>query len=121
MAQKTQIRPKRSWRRTRVFASTFVLTLCLLMMGAGFLVAGYNTRKMAFGEEELPLRYVEEGDRIVLRAAHREEPLELPGTTEPWAGRLWALLPARLRMILWMEEAECDLAPVLLEQLDSRK
>lgn len=39
---------KASRRRWRAFGSAFMLTLCLLILGAGCLVAEYNTRRTAF-------------------------------------------------------------------------
>lgn len=40
------------FRRLKAFGTAFCLTLCLLGMGAGFLVADYNTRKVTFGAAE---------------------------------------------------------------------
>ena len=96
------------FRRLKAFGTAFCLTLCLLGMGAGFLVADYNTRKVTFGAAE----------------ARRAIPAPEPGRTalteeeEAWAGRVWTRLPARWRAAAWLTEAERDFAPSFLDMVN---
>ena len=47
------MKKKKSHIRLRAFCSAFMLTCCLLLLGTGFLIADYNTRRMSFGDDEL--------------------------------------------------------------------
>ena len=92
------------FRRLKAFGSAFCLTLCLLGLGTGFLVADYNTRKVTFGAAEAQ------------KAIPAPDPGQTPLTEEQeaWAGRLWTILPARWRAAAWLTESERDFAPELL-------
>lgn len=104
MVKKNQPR----FRRLKAFGTAFCLTLCLLGMGVGFLVADYNTRKVTFGAAE----------------ARQTLPAPEPGRTplteeqEAWAGRLWTIIPARWRAAAWLTEMERDLAPGFLDMIN---
>lgn len=90
-------------RGLRVFCSTFMLTLCLLVLGSGFLIVDYNSRQTAFGESGVRGRYRVQDDWIVSGSeaeAARNKELRV------WSGRAWLLLPARLRLFLLANEAE---------------
>ena len=117
-----QKRKKKRFRRLKAFGTAFTLTLCLLTMGIGFLVADYNTRRMAFGEEELrtEIRRLDDGT-LSLTAFGEKTILELPEDAQAWSGRLWTMLPARWRAALWVTEAERALAPELLEILEGKE
>ena len=85
-------------RSRRAFWCAFALTLCVLLTGAGFLVADYNTRLTGFGD-------------VTLSAGLQQEtPLdgeEEPVLTEPgWLDAAWQLLPARWRVAVWVAEGE---------------
>ena len=100
-----QDKKEQRFRRLKAFGTAFSLTLCLLALGTGFLVADYNTRRMTFGAA----------------AARGSIPVPDPGQTpltkeqEAIAGRLWTVLPARWRTAAWITEAERAWAPDLIE------
>lgn len=90
-------------RGFHVFCSTFMLTLCLLVLGTGFLVVDYNSRQTAFGENGVRGRYRVQDDWLVSGSeaeAARNRELRV------WSGRAWLLLPARLRLFILAGEAE---------------
>ena len=115
-------RKKNRFRRLKAFGTAFTLTLCLLTMGIGFLIADYNTRRMAFGEDDLrtEVRRLDDG-KLSVTSYGKETVLELPEEAQEWSGRLWTMLPARWRASLWLTEAERALAPELLEILEGSK
>ena len=114
-------RKQNRFRQLKAFGTSFTLTLCLLTMGIGFLVADYNTRRMAFGEDDLrtEVRRLEDG-KLSVTSYGKETVLELPEEAREWSGRLWTMLPARWRASLWLTEAERALAPELLEILEGK-
>ena len=107
------------FRRLKAFGTAFTLTLCLLTLGMGFLIADYNTRKVAFGEDNLrtEFRRLDNG-KVSVTAFGEETVLELPEEMQKWSGRLWTMLPARWRATAWITEAERAVAPELLETLE---
>ena len=58
---------KASRRRWRAFGSAFMLTLCLLILGAGCLVAEYNTRRTAFGDARIQMDYRIQDGKVTIR------------------------------------------------------
>ena len=62
-------------RRLRAFCSVFMLTMCLLLLGCGFLVAEYNTRRTAFGETRLQLPVEFRDGKIVARTKLPDSPV----------------------------------------------
>lgn len=80
-------------RRWRAFGSAFMLTLCLLILGAGCLVAEYNTRRTAFGDARIQMDYRIQDGKVTIRTPSAETDYALPGWAEDWAGRAWTLLP----------------------------
>ena len=118
--EKQQKTPKRNrFRRLKAFGTAFSLTLCLLTMGLGFLLADYNTRRVAFGEDSLRTEFRRRDDgKVSVTAFGEETVLELPEEAQMWVGRLWTMLPARWRAAAWVTEAERALAPELLETLE---
>ena len=108
---------KRSRRRFRTFCSAFMLTLCLLMLGCGFLVVEYNTRRTAFGDSRLQLEVRMEEGRLVTHTPAADTAYLLPEWAEDWAGRAWTLVPARIRAAAWLSEAEQAAAPLALQWL----
>lgn len=98
---------KKDHLRLRAFCSTFMLTLCVLLLGIGFLTADYNSRRTAFGEERLRI------------AAYGPEQ-QLPQEMQTWSGRLWNLLPARCRVAIWVTETESAAVPLLHELAQER-
>lgn len=97
-------------RRLRAFCSAFMLTLCLLLLGCGFLVAEYNTRRTAFGETRLQLPYEFRDGKIVAHTADGEEATVLPGWAQELAGYGWRLIPARIRAAAFITEAQREAA-----------
>ena len=86
-------------RSRRAFLSAFTLTLCLLLTGAGFLIADYNTRLTGFGDETFTV------------GVQQDTPVggdgEEPAVTAPgWMDTVWQLLPARWRAAAWLAEGE---------------
>ena len=80
---------KASRRRWRAFGSAFMLTLCLLILGAGCLVAEYNTRRTAFGDARIQMDYRIQDGKVTIRTPSTETDYALPGWAEDWAGRAW--------------------------------
>lgn len=115
-----QQKKKNRFRRWKAFGTAFTLTLCLLTLGLGFLIADYNTRKVAFGEDSVrtEFRRLDNG-KLSVTALGEETVLELPEEAQKWSGRLWTMLPARWRATAWITEAERALAPELLELLEA--
>lgn len=100
----------------RAFGSAFMLTLCLLILGCGFFVADVNTRQMTFGNTEPRLEYAVENGVLRLKAIDGQT-VELPPVVREWAGRIWNLLPARLRAASCLTQAEQEVVPGLLDAL----
>ena len=110
---------KTRFRRLKAFGTAFSLTLCLLGLGAGFLIADYNTRRVAFGDSSVRVGYkMSEDGRLLVTAMGREMLMEVPEEVREWSGRLWTLVPARYRAAVWLTEAERAAAPALLELLE---
>lgn len=80
-------------RSRRVFGATLALTLCLLLLGGGFLLADANTRAVTFGDGTLSYA-VTGGDLLCLRSDGGE------------AIALRDLLPAPLRAASWILDWE---------------
>ena len=112
-------KPRPKFRRLRAFASAFMLTLCLLLLGGGFFVADYNTRRMAFGENTVRMEYGLENGQLVLHSWGNQEAGELPIEWQVWCARAWNLLPARWRAATWLNDVEQATAPELIDWLGS--
>ena len=110
------MKPK-PFRRLRAFCSAFMLTLCVLILGVGFLVVEYNTRRTAFGPSNVRMDYEFEDGRLRILTPASEEPAELPEPVRAWAGRIWAALPARIRAAVWPTEAQQAAAPAVIRWL----
>ena len=108
---------KSSRRRFRTFCAAFMLTLCLLLLGCGFLVVEYNTRRTAFGDTRLHPTVEMQDGRLMARTADDETAPALPEWAENVVGRAWTLVPARIRAAAWLNEAEQAAAPPLLAWL----
>lgn len=80
--------------QVRTFLAAFNITLCVILIGGGFLVADINTRAVTFGDGTLSYA-VSAGDAL----------RQLPGGEEESAA-LWDLLPAPLRAVTWVLEGE---------------
>ena len=106
---------KASRRRWRAFGSAFMLTLCLLILGAGCLVAEYNTRRTAFGDARIQMDYRIQDGKVTIRTPSAETDYALPGWAEDWAGRAWTLLPARVRAAAGFTESEQAASPLLIQ------
>ena len=106
---------KASRRRWRAFGSAFMLTLCLLILGAGCLVAEYNTRRTAFGDARIQMDDRIQDGKVTIRTPSAETDYALPGWAEDWAGRAWTLLPARVRAAAWFTESEQAASPLLIQ------
>lgn len=78
----------------RTFLAAFNITLCVILIGGGFLVADVNTRAVTFGDGTLTYA-VSAGDTL----------RQLPGG-EGESAALWDLLPAPLRAVTWVLEWE---------------
>ena len=113
----TQRKPKPKFRRLRAFAAACMLTLCLLLLGGGFFVADYNTRRMAFGENTVRMEYGLENGQLVLRSWGEQESWELPTEWQTRCAQAWNLLPARWRAAMWLSDAEQVAAPELIDWL----
>lgn len=96
--------PRKPYRRLRVFCSTFMLTLCMLLLVCGFLVAEYNTRRTAFGETRLRMPYTQSDGEG-----------QPPDWIREWSGRLQVLVPARVRTAAWLIQGEQALVPSGIE------
>lgn len=105
------MKKKKSHIRLRAFCSAFMLTCCLLLLGTGFLVADYNTRRMSFGDNDLRIG----GVFLDMLPEETDDAMQL------WSGRLWTAIPARWRAFLWMTEAERAAADPLIEQWEQRQ
>ena len=79
----------RPYERTRAFFSAFLLTLCVLLLCGGLLLADVNTRLSAFGDG-VPA-YVTAGDpvRTLLAATAPDRPAA-------------ALLPPAVQILRWV-------------------
>ncbi len=108
---------KKSHRNLRAFCSAFMLTLCLLILGSGLLVAEYNTRRTAFGQTRIRMEYVYEDGKLHLYTPATEKEYQLPQTAQAMVGRAWTLLPARVRVAAWATEAQQAAAPYILHWL----
>lgn len=106
---------KASRRRWRAFGSTFMLTLCLLILGTGFLVAEYNTRRTAFGDARMQMEYRIKDGKVMLSTPSAETEYTLPAWVKDWTGRAWTLLPARIRAAAWFTESEQAASPLLIQ------
>ncbi len=115
--RKDQKNQKKSgkYRRLRAFCAAFTLTLCLMALGAGFLIADYNTRRIGFGSGSLRLDVSTQEDRILLSLFGREKAVVLSEEVQEWAGRAWALAPAGWKAEVWLFQGEREAAPALLE------
>ncbi len=102
------------YRSLRAFGSAFMLTLSLLLLGCGFLVADYNTQKMTFGEAYTRSEYRVKNGILVLDSPD-EAWLRLPEEYQYWTGLAWNLLPASWRAAAGLVQAEKELVPELLE------
>ena len=102
-------------RSLRAFGGAFMLTLCLLLLGCGFLVADYNTQKITFGETYTRSEYRIRNGVLILDSSDGEW-LELPEPYRYWAGVAWNLLPASWRASIGLTQMEKELVPELLEQ-----
>ena len=102
-------------RSLRAFGSAFMLTLCLLLLGCGFLVVDYNTNKMTFGEAYTRSEYRIKDGLLVLDSPDGEW-LDLPENYRYWTGMAWNLLPATWRASVGLTQAEREMVPELLEQ-----
>lgn len=110
------MKPK-PFRRLRAFCSAFMLTLCVLILGVGFLVVEYNTRRTAFGPSNVRMDYEFEDGKLRILTPASEEPAELPEPIRVWAARIWAALPARIRAAVWPAEAQQAAAPAVIRWL----
>ena len=111
---------KRRWQGIRAFFAAFSLTLCLLGMGIGFLVADYNTRRVTFGEGSLRISIQKLDDGRLSVGTWGQEPAvyEISDDMRAWSGRIWSMLPARWRVSTWLSETERYYAPKLLSSFD---
>lgn len=101
--------------RLRIFCSTLVLTLCVLLLGLGFIVVDYNTRRVGFGSSSIRIDVTAGEDGIMINLLGREKAIQLSENTQKWAGRAWNLLPPGIRTTLWIFEAEREASPYALE------
>lgn len=99
----------------RVFFLTAFITFLLFIMGAGFLIADYNSRKMAFGNGSLRIDVYTEKDLIYVNMLGREQKYVIHEQVSKWTGRIWNLLPPGVRAVFWVFESECDAVPEVLE------
>lgn len=118
--ERETVKKKRRWRGVRAFFTAFSLTLCLLGMGIGFLVADYNTRRVTFGEGSLHINIQRLDDGRLSVAAWGKEPevYEISDDVRAWSGRIWAMIPARWRVSTWLTETERYYAPQLLTSFE---
>ena len=78
-------RKTEKYRRLRAFCAAFTLTFSLLLLGAGFLVADYNTRQMGFGNGSLRLDVTTQEGKILLSLFGRERVVPLSKEVQEWA------------------------------------
>lgn len=105
---------KNLFSRWRVFCSTAVLTFCVLLLGLGFIVVDYNTRRVGFGDSSLRIDVSTDEGKIMLNLLGREKAVQVSGEVQKWAGRIWNLLPPGIRTTFWIFEAERETAPYVL-------
>lgn len=111
---------KASRRRWRAFGSAFMLTLCLLILGAGCLVAEYNTRRTAFGDARIQMDYRIQDGKVTIRTPPRNGYALPAGRRTGPAGPGRAA--ARVRAAAWFTESEqACLAPADQWVLDLQK
>lgn len=116
MQKNEKVRKKKEkYRRLRAFCAAFTLTLSLLMMGAGFLIADYNTRQIGFGSGSLRLDVSTQEGRILLSLFGREKAVALSREVQEWVGKVWTLAPAGWKAEVWLLQGEREAAPALLE------
>ena len=94
------------WRTGSAVAA---FTFCFCLLGAGFILVDYNTRRMGMGDASLRLDIVSEDSRIMINLLGRERAIEISDTVSRWAGRAYALLPPAWRCIQWLYEVFCSL------------
>lgn len=97
--------PSHRHRSCRLFGVVFSLTVCILLTGAGFVIADYNTRSTGVGDE------------AGLLTAHSslDEALDPDGPEASVpageaAGKIWPFLPVTWKAGIWMAEGEIRLA-----------
>lgn len=84
-------RKEKKHHRVRTFFLSFFITLMLMVMCVGFVVADYNTRKMTFGESRLiPEEFYQTEKQIE----------ELSAEQEWWSGFAESLIPVRYRTLI---------------------
>lgn len=102
------------WKSCKVFGSTFVLTLCLMMAGIGFLLVDYNTSRISSGG--VSAQYETRGARL-LRSM--DEQLQvIPDEQMEVFSQLWSAIPARWRVGTWLIQGERMLVAEVLDQAE---
>lgn len=97
----------------KVFGSTFVLTLCLMMAGIGFLLVDYNTSRISSGGS-VSARYESRGARLL--HSMDEQMQVIPEKDRELVAQLWSAIPARWRVGGWMVQGERELAAQVIGQ-----
>lgn len=95
------------WKSCKVFGSTFVLTLCLMMAGIGFLLVDYNTSRVSNGGS-VSARYESRGARLL--HSMDEQMQVIPEEERALVAQLCSAIPARWRVGAWMVQGERALA-----------
>lgn len=89
----------------RLFGIVFSLTVCVLMTGAGFVIADYNTRSTGVGDEAGLLT----AHSSLNEALDRSDP-EASASAGEAAEEIWPFLPVTWKAGIWMAEGELRLA-----------
>lgn len=105
--------------RLRAFCSAAALTSCLLLLGTGFLVADYNTRRIGTGDSCLRIDGTIQDGMITVNILGHMLKIELSEPVQAWAGRAWTLLSPGVRAVVWLYEAECEAVSGLVRWVGS--
>lgn len=110
---------EKSYPRLRIFCSTALLTLCIVLLGIGFIVVDYNTRRVGFGESSLRIDVSTQDGRIMMDLLGREKSVQISENVQKWAGRIWNLVPPNIRATSWIFETEREASPYVLEWIET--
>ncbi|MDD2361476.1 MAG: hypothetical protein PHH84_00740 [Oscillospiraceae bacterium] len=105
-------------KRVRLIFLTWIMSVYLLIMLAGFIIADYNSRRVGFGDGSLRLDISAQDGELIINAFGREKYFEIPDEVEKWTGRAWHILPPGVKAIFWMYEYECEASAQITKQIN---
>ena len=109
-------RKKDRKRNFRIFFRTAFICCFLFILGAGFIIADYNTRRVGFGNGSMRLEVAANQDGVYINMFGRESTFIVPKEAGKWIGRVWNVLPPSVRAAFWLFEGECDAAAEIIRR-----